>query len=138
MIDEVLAMAVERHKENCLDEVRLYDGIFELIEQLKKRGVRMAVLTNKDQVLARRIIAQFFPLRTFEYIIGIVENGPVKPGTEATEKIVSDMGLYSSDFLFVGDSTTDMDTAVAASIVPVALDTLRWCFTVFEIDSAIV
>ena len=111
LTDNVLAVMKQRYSENCLNETKLYRGISETVEQLKKQGVRLAVLTNKDQDIARRITAHFFPQETFEQIVGTTGNCPVKPNAEASKKIIDKMGLSASDFLFIGDSSVDIDTA---------------------------
>jgi len=114
--DEVLATAQRYYNRNCLEKCRLYDGVAETVMKLRDQGIRLAVLTNKDQYPAKRIIEHFFGLELFEYIIGVTGDGPVKPDGKATKQLVESMGLEPNDFLFVGDSGVDADTAAAAEI----------------------
>lgn len=116
LTDDVLAVMKRRYSENCLNETKLYSGISETLKQLKKQGIRMAVLTNKDQDIARRITAHFFPRETFEQVVGTTGDRPVKPSAGAGEKIIDEMGLSIQDFLLIGDSSVDIDTASAIGV----------------------
>jgi phosphoglycolate phosphatase len=113
---EVLSIMKARYHDKCLESSGLYDGIVETVKKLRLKGLRLAVLTNKDQDDARRIVEHFFGADTFEYVVGTTENKAVKPGAAATIKIVESMGLATKDFLFIGDSAVDIQTAATAGI----------------------
>ncbi len=116
---EVLGLMRESYRDNCFKYSRLYDGMGEVVLQLRQMGVRLAVLTNKDEVVAGRIIEHFFGSGAFESVIGAVEGRRIKPDPGTTVGIVESMGLISEDFLFVGDSAVDIETALAAGVLPV-------------------
>jgi phosphoglycolate phosphatase len=114
--DEVLSAMRARYHDKCIEHSRLYDGIFETVEKLREKGLRLAVVTNKDQAEAERIVEHFFGADTFEWVVGVAGNMPVKPDTTGTMKIVESMGLSCEDFLFVGDAEVDVRTAASAHI----------------------
>ena len=114
--DEVLSVMRARYHDKCLEHSRLYDGIFDTVKKLREKGLRLAVVTNKDQVDAERIVEHFFGADTFECVVGVVGNIPVKPDTAGTMKIVESMGLSCEEFLFVGDGEVDVRTAASAQI----------------------
>ena len=114
--DEVLSVMRARYHDKCLEHSRLYDGIFDTVKKLREKGLRLAVVTNKGQVDAERIVEHFFGADTFECVVGVVGNMPVKPDTAGTIKIVESMGLSCEDFLFVGDGEVDVRTAASAQI----------------------
>jgi phosphoglycolate phosphatase len=114
--DEVVRAMKARYRDRCFECSRLYDGISEVVSKLRERGIRLAVLTNKDQDDAQRIVEHFFGADTFEYVVGVVDASGVKPDIAGTMKIVESMGLGCEDFLIVGDSTVDIKTAAAAGI----------------------
>ena len=114
--DEVLLGMKERYRDKCFECSRLYDGIFEVVNKLRAGGIRLAVLTNKDQEDAERIVEHFFGPDTFEYVVGVVGGRGVKPDIGSTMRIVESIGLGCEDFLIIGDSTPDIQTAAAAKI----------------------
>jgi len=114
--DDVLRAMKERYRDKCFECSRLYDGVFEVVNNLRADGIRLAVLTNKDQDDAERIVGYFFGTDTFEYVIGVGPGIGCKPDTGGAMKIVQSMGLFCEDFLVVGDSSMDIQMASAAGI----------------------
>ena len=114
--DEILSRMRRHYYDNCFEYSWLYDGVLDTVKKLRQKAVRLAVLTNKDHNVARRIIDHFFGDSIFEHVVGIEGNETVKPDTAATMRIVKSMGLECADFLFVGDSDIDINTAAAAKI----------------------
>lgn len=114
--NEVLAAMKQYYRRNYLKNTYLYDGIKQILSKLQDKDIRLAVLTNKDQDMAEKIIMHFFGDSLFEYIVGTTGSGPVKPDSNATKELMGSMSLKPEDFLFVGDSGVDMDTAAAAGI----------------------
>jgi phosphoglycolate phosphatase len=102
--------------DNCLGKSRLYDGLAEVIDRLRRKRVRLAVLTNKDQDVARKIVEHFFGAGVFEYVVGTVGEARIKPDPGAALSILARMNLSTDEVLFVGDSDVDMQTAAAAGI----------------------
>lgn len=47
--DEVIRAMKARYRDKCFECSRLYDGISEVVSKLREGGIRLAVLTNKDQ-----------------------------------------------------------------------------------------
>jgi len=115
-VDKIFAAAQGHYSRNCLKNIRLYDGIEETVSELRDKGIRLAVLTNKNQDIAERLVKHFFGGKVFEYIVGSQAGEPVKPDGKATQEIMQSMGLKPGDFIFVGDSGVDIDTAAAAGI----------------------
>ena len=116
LAESLLALTREHYRDNCFKYSRLYDGMGETVRQLRQRGLRLAVLTNKDQIVAGRIIEHFFGTGAFEFVIGAIKGQPIKPDPGTTLGIVESIGLACDDFVFVGDSAVDIETARAAGI----------------------
>jgi len=121
ILDDVIAEMKRKYRQICLNKTKLYKGIQETIAQLKDQRVKLAVLTNKDQDMAKKIITHFFTEDVFDKIVGTTGSEPPKPGTAAVKAIAESFGLANDQFLFVGDSSVDMDTAVAAGITAVGV-----------------
>lgn len=116
LADKVLAVMTNRYRKNYLNHTRLYDGIYETIEKLRKKAVRLAVLTNKNQDMAERVIDHFFGPGIFEIVLGSSDGLPVKPSPQVTAKLLQSMKLSGQEVILVGDSGADMDTAAAAGL----------------------
>ncbi len=113
---KLLEMMKYRYREVFLNRAFVYDGINHAIKELLKASIKLAVLTNKDDDAAKTIIEHFFGKGTFGPIVGVTGDNPVKPDPAQTLQIVSSMGLDRHDFLFVGDSPVDIQTAAAADM----------------------
>ena len=93
-----------------------YPGIEELLENLEARGIRMSVLSNKSDQFTQIIIDYYFGLNHFDFVYGAREGVPKKPDPTGALEIINGSKLKPSDFLYLGDSGVDMQTANAAGI----------------------
>lgn len=100
---------------HCLDHTRPYPGIEELISQLSKHNVRMAVVTNKPHHLAIKIVESLFP-DNFITILGQQDLYLTKPAPESTHLALMTMKLSRHDCVFIGDSQVDIETAYNADM----------------------
>ena len=101
------------------DNTRPFQGIPDLLDALTKVGIRMAVLSNKGQKSVDQTISAFLANWRFDVVLGALPSMPTKPDPTGALRIVTQMGLKTSDFLYLGDSGVDMKTAVAAAMYPV-------------------
>jgi len=96
-----------------------YDGILELLDALDKRDVRMNVLSNKLEKYTQIAIDFYFPQFSFEYTMGASPSIPRKPDPACALLIATKLSIIPQHFVFLGDTNTDMKTAVAAGMFPV-------------------
>ena len=92
-----------------------YDGIKETLTELKKRGMKLAVCSNKPHVAAVKVIAQMFP-GYFDVVIGQSDAIRRKPAPDEPLKAASEFGVKPSECMYVGDTRTDMETGKAAGM----------------------
>lgn len=90
-------------------EVTPYEGIPELLEELKNQGIRLAVFSNKPDAATQRIIREFFG-DTFEVVLGKRDEYPKKPDPTGVYKILEELGAKPEETLYFGDTNTDMHT----------------------------
>jgi len=100
---------------------RLYDGFPAVLNELTKRGIRLSVLSNKPDYFTKKIVRYYLSHWPFHPVFGQREGVPRKPDPAAALEIAEQMNLEASNFLFVGDSDTDIHTALAAGMVPVCV-----------------
>jgi phosphoglycolate phosphatase len=101
------------------DKTRPYDGIPELLDELAERRIPMAVLSNKPDGPVRDMVGRFLGLERFAVVAGAKPNVPHKPDPTAALGIAATLGIRPQGFVYLGDSNTDMLTAVAAGMFPV-------------------
>lgn len=93
-----------------------YPGIPELLENLQRKGIHMAVASNKYQSATQKLITHYFPEIHFEAILGQREDIPIKPDPTIINEILHLTGIETSEVLYVGDSGVDMQTALHAGV----------------------
>ncbi|MEZ5072638.1 MAG: HAD-IA family hydrolase [Bacteroidales bacterium] len=118
-VQELVREFKEEYGRNLHTLSRMYDGIPGVLDELQRRGRKMAVLSNKPHELTLGVCAHFLHAWSFVSILGQRDAVPRKPHPEAALEIAGIMGLPPGKILFVGDSNTDILTARAAGM-PVA------------------
>ena len=115
--EEAFVRYDERFKEGCMYKVTPYEGIPELIAELKRRGIKLAVLSNKQHDRTVSMIRHFFGEDTFDVILGQMDGVPIKPDPKAIELIMDKTSVTLREvLLYVGDTATDMKTGHNAGL----------------------
>ncbi len=120
-IDAALADFREYYQQHIDVHTRPYEGMPELLEDLQKAGVMMAVTSNKFQEGTEYLIRRFFPGIDFVAILGNRPGYPLKPSPEIVQEVLKRSGVAAEDALLVGDSPTDMRTAANGGIEGLAV-----------------
>lgn len=120
-LDNCISAMRETYLAHMLEKTKPYPGMPDVIETFKARGFKQAVLSNKPDLPTQRIVSAFFPNGTFEIVTGARPDIPKKPDPTAAVGISDKIGISPEDFLYFGDTGTDMKTAVAAGMFPVGV-----------------
>ena len=115
MVEAVSYDALDYYAQVPLRYSLPYPGIEALLEKLKQRGYRLAILTNKPNMVAQAVVAGLFPQIPFVLVRGDVAGEPRKPAPALTFNVIARMGATASGTLFVGDSAVDVETAHGVS-----------------------
>ena len=121
LISECLADFKGYYSSHIDVHTRPYPGIRELLSELHRRGVLLAVATNKFQSGAEHIVREFFPGIPFVAILGNRDGYPLKPSPEIVEEVLQQGRLSREEAVLVGDSPTDMRTAHNGGIDSIAV-----------------
>jgi phosphoglycolate phosphatase len=100
-------------------KTRPFAGVPELVEELSKRAIPMAILSNKPEDLTRRLVERFFGAGRFAVVAGARGDAPRKPDPTVAVAIAKRLAVEPAEVLYLGDTDTDMRTAVAAGMYPV-------------------
>lgn len=98
-----------------------YEGILPMLRELKKRGVRLAVLSNKDEASCVPIVENLIGKGVFDLIRGGRPDFPSKPDPAGVELILNHFRLPKESCLYVGDTEVDMLTGKNAGVSTVAV-----------------
>ena len=121
LTDKLLAMNLQRYAEHYLDKTGPYPGIVELLDELHRRDLHLAVLSNKPNNLVKLMVRQIFGPNCFEIVMGQHDGLPTKPDPTGVLDILKQMQVAPDEALYVGDSGTDMQTATAAGMYPLGV-----------------
>lgn len=120
-IDKLLDYFKEYYNEHCLDNTKPYPGINELLENLKNKGIAVAVASNKYQEATDKIIRGCFPEFDFVAVEGQVEGRNRKPDPSILFSILEKHPVGKKDVLYVGDSAVDIECAQRACVESVGV-----------------
>ena len=113
--------AVEVYREHFgtkgLFETDLYEGIPNMLSELKSRGKTVIMATSKPEVYARRIAEHFDIAKYFDYMAGSELNGQRIAKTEVIEYALSSLGISDRrNCLMIGDRLHDINGAKKSDI----------------------
>ena len=100
-------------------KTRPFDGIGELLEALTRRRVAMAVLSNKPDDFTKMMVREMLRDWRFRAVRGVGPDGVTKPDPAGALAIADEMNTPPEEFLYLGDTGTDMRTAGAAGMFAV-------------------
>jgi phosphoglycolate phosphatase len=139
-VEQAVQLERDRYREHCYELTQLYLGIPDLISELTKRGFKLAVLSNKPDEFTREMIQHYFCSREshsrppeeprkrfgatigpFDLVRGQLPDAPLKPDPAAAIEIAQELGVAPAQWLYLGDTNTDMRTARAAGMTAVGV-----------------
>lgn len=114
--DEVFPRYREYFKKDCMYQVKPYQGMEELLHTLKKKEIRLAVLSNKPHAETAKVIEDSFEKGMFDFVLGQKEEIRRKPAPDGALLIAKEFGVKPQECLYIGDTGTDMQTGNAAGM----------------------
>lgn len=119
-VAEIKPKYVEYYDAHPTDTTCVYDGIPELLAELKAKGIKLAVVSNKIDCMVQPIAERFFGT-TFDYVTGQKDGMPVKPDPSAVFEAMNAFGVTADECIFVGDSGVDAKTGSNAGMFTVGV-----------------
>ena len=87
-----------------------YDVILQLLMELKKRNIKIAVFSNKPHKDTIDVINYYFP-NTFDIVIGKIDGIDIKPSPMGAKPILELFNTNLNNIYYVGDTMVDMETS---------------------------
>ncbi|MGL5636074.1 MAG: HAD family hydrolase [Bacteroidales bacterium] len=120
-VKTVLKDFISYYDKHSTELTRPYDGVKDLMAQLTKAGVSMAVASNKYQTATEELVEKYFGDFDFVKVLGQRDGVAPKPDPVIVEDILEEINVEKESVLFVGDSGVDMQTAINANVSSVAV-----------------
>lgn len=120
-IHQLLLYFKEHYDEHCTATTVPYPGVSELLSELNRQGMDIAVATNKYQSAAEKIIVHFFPDVPFVTVMGQIPERRVKPDPSVVFAILNKRPTHKRDVIYCGDSAVDIETARRACVESVGV-----------------
>lgn len=108
--EETYAKFREHYMEHNLDTTCPYEGIPELLRELKCRGKKLAIVSNKFYAATQELAKHFFP-DTIEVAIGERDSIRKKPAPDTVLEALKQLGASKDNAVYIGDSDVDIMTA---------------------------
>lgn len=128
LIAKVYSDYQQYYADNCSYDTFPYDGVPEMLRALNDAGVKCAVVTNKPDLPARKLIEEHFG-SLIAVTHGNVPEVPVKPDPTFVHMTMEELGVSSEETVYIGDSDVDIKTAAAAGTECISVD---WGFRTRE------
>lgn len=110
IIDEIFECFIGYYKEHCAIKTKPYEGICEVIAQIKAAGIKTAVVSNKADAAVKALCEDYFK-GLFDYSVGDKEGQRRKPYPDSVFETIQYFGLTKEDAVYIGDSDVDFQTA---------------------------
>ena len=128
-LDEAMEVYGRIFDENCTYHVTPYDGIVDILSELHKREIRLAVLSNKPHRQTVKVAETIFGKDTFDVVQGQQEGIKRKPAPDGIYAVLDQLSVSKEECLYVGDSEVDIATGKNAGVKTVSV---AWGFRTEE------
>ena len=128
LTDKVLAAYAPYYDAHCDILTGPYDGIVPLMQKLRGKGVKLAVISNKQDTAVKPLAEKYFP-GLLEIAVGESAEVRRKPNPDAVLAALRHIGVEREDAIYVGDTEVDLQTARNAGMECASVD---WGFRTRE------
>ncbi len=123
VIDSCHRLLAAHYQAHSTDKTRLFPGMEEVLEKCRRQGLKLAVLSNKADILTQDILRRLNIHSWFKVVTGLRDGFARKPDPKGVFWVCNCLNCPKENILYVGDSAIDMQTARAAGLESVAC---RW------------
>lgn len=126
--EQILDSFKTHYALHCEDKTCPYEGIMELLSQLKEQNFRMAIVSNKFDGAVKKLNKKYFN-RFISVAIGESATVQRKPAPDTMYQALAELNADASRAVYVGDSEVDRQTAAN---VPMTCISVTWGFRTRE------
>lgn len=120
-LEQVYADFTAYYPKHCYDKTKPYSGIIETIQNLRKQGIKTAVVSNKADYGVQILCKQYFD-GLFDYAVGEQTGVQRKPAPDSVNMVLDKLKITRNNAVYIGDSDVDIDTARNAEMDCISVD----------------
>ena len=121
---QILSEFKEHYEVHSMDNTKPYEGMVELLRELKKEGYKLAIVSNKIQSAVAELAEIYFP-GLIDVAMGETPETPKKPAPDMIYKALELLGVTEDEAVFLGDSDVDVATGINSGLNMI---TVLWGF----------
>lgn len=118
-VDDFLASMRIEYSKRWAENTKPYPGIPDLLDGLQRMNLPMTVLSNKADEFTKIMVKALLPNWQFKIVYGLNSEFPAKPDPASSLRIAHELKIRPGDFIYLGDTDIDMQTANAAGMYAV-------------------
>ena len=119
-IAKVLRAYRAYYQEHCRIKTKVYDGLLDMLDALKARGVKTAVVSNKPDEAVKKLSEEYFGGR-MDYAVGAKDGRRCKPYPDMVDAALEALGETREGAVYIGDSEVDVQTGLNAGLPVIAV-----------------
>ncbi len=121
LLNECAEVYAQKYIDSKSPKTKVFDGISEVIYELKKRGYYIIVLSNKPQVEMGPLNEKLLGKLNLDELVGLREDILPKPNPQGALNLLKKYNVDPKNAYFIGDGETDILTGINANITPIAV-----------------
>ncbi|MGN0526977.1 MAG: HAD family hydrolase [Acutalibacteraceae bacterium] len=112
------------YKQNSNVFTKPYEGIADVIKELRNNGIKTAIVSNKADFAVQDLCKEYFP-GCFDYAVGERDGVLKKPAPDSVNTVLKTLGFEKNEAVYIGDSEVDIKTSENADLDCI---TVTWGF----------
>ncbi|MBE6488574.1 MAG: HAD family hydrolase [Methanosphaera stadtmanae] len=107
---------IEVYAKDPLKNTKVYDGMINVLKELQSRDITLAICSNREEEIVKKLAKRFFEGINFKYISGFRKGVPDKPNPYRINEIINAEKLSKDEVIYFGDKDADLKVAQNAEI----------------------
>lgn len=120
-VDELFSLFMDYYAIHNTDNTKPYNGVIELLKELKHLGYKTAVVSNKQNSAVKSLCKKFFT-GLFDVEIGEKVNIAKKPEPDEVNEVLKILNIDCTKSIYIGDSEVDIQTAQNSKMKSIIVD----------------
>jgi len=120
-VEEGIGYFRGHYAEHFIDNTKPFDGMADVLDEITRRLLPMAVLSNKPHPATLLVMEKVFSRWPFAAVAGHRPEFPLKPDPTSAIAMAAELNVPAERWMYVGDTRVDMETAVNAGMYPVGV-----------------
>ena len=120
IVDEAFRIYRAWYGEHTQIKTKPYDGIADVMRELRERGIRVAVASNKPEAMVKKLCDYHFP-ELVDAAVGDVDGRERKPQRDMIDAVLAALGASHDGAVYIGDTEVDVQTAQNACLPVIAV-----------------